>query len=249
MSAILEVEDVSKHFGALRAVDGVSFSVEPGEIFGIAGPNGSGKSTLFNIMTGVPFHALTGEIRFKSGRIERLAPHLICRLGLARTFQCDAVFPSLTVRENVRVAVVNGARVRPTPAQIDETLVACRLIEARFDQPAGEISVFEKKKLTLATALGTDPALILLDEPASGLTQPEVAELAELIRALQQRGITVLVIEHVLSLLFEVCARLMVLDQGKEIVTGAPSDVIRDPRVVEAYLGRRAERLHAPARS
>ena len=249
MSAILEVEDVSKHFGALRAVDGVSFSVEPGEIFGIAGPNGSGKSTLFNIVTGVPFRALAGAIRFKSERIERLAPHLICRRGLARTFQRDAVFPSLTVRENVRVAVVNGARVRPTPEQIDATLLACRLVGERFDQPAGEISVFEKKKLTLATALATNPALVLLDEPASGLTQPEVAELAELIRALQRRGVTVLVIEHVLSLLFEVCVRLMVLDQGKAIVTGAPSDVIRDPRVVEAYLGRRAERLHAPARS
>jgi branched-chain amino acid transport system ATP-binding protein len=249
MSAILEVEGVSKHFGALRAVDGVSFSVEPGEIFGIAGPNGSGKSTLFNIVTGVPFRALTGVIRFKGARIERLAPHLICRLGLARTFQRDAVFPSLTVRENVRVAVVNGARVGATRAGIDATLAACRLVEDRFEQRAGEISVFEKKKLTIATALATDPALILLDEPASGLTRPEVAELAELILALQRRGMTVLILEHVLSLLFEVCARLMVLDQGKVIVIGAPSEVIRDARVIEAYLGRRAERLHASARS
>jgi branched-chain amino acid transport system ATP-binding protein len=249
MSAILEVENVSKHFDALRAVDGVSFSVEPGEIFGVAGPNGSGKSTLFNVVTGVPFHALTGVIRFKGVRIERLSPHLICRLGLARTFQRDAVFPSLTVRENVRVALVNGARVKPTRARIDATLGACGLAEDRYDQPAGKISVFDKKKLTLATALATDPVLMLLDEPASGLTQPEVSELAELIRTLQRRGITVLVIEHVLSLLLEVCARLMVLDQGKEVVTGAPSDVIRDPRVVEAYLGRRAERLHAAARS
>jgi branched-chain amino acid transport system ATP-binding protein len=235
MSAVLEVEKVVKHFGAVRAVDGISFSVEEGEIFGIAGPNGSGKSTLFNI-------------RFKGAQIERLAPHRICRLGLVRTFQRDAVFPSLTVRENVRLAIVNGARARPTRDRIDAVLTACGLRAERFNLQAGGISVFEKKKLTIATALAAEPCLILLDEPASGLTPPEVAELAELIRSLQRRGLTVLVIEHVLSLLFEVCARLMVLDQGIAIVTGSPNDVMRDPRVVEAYLGRRAERVHASAR-
>jgi len=249
MSAILEVEDVSKYFGALRAVDGISFAVEEGEIFGIAGPNGSGKSTLFNILTGVPFSALRGLIRFKGRRIERLAPHVICRIGLARTFQRDAVFPSLTVRENARLAIVNGALRKPTRDEVDEILAACGLPVARFDSAAGEVSVFEKKKLTIATALATDPTMILLDEPASGLTRPEVAELAELIRALNRRGITVLVIEHVLSLLFEVCARLMVLDRGRSIVTGAPAEVIRNPQVVEAYLGRRAEKLYAGAHS
>ena len=127
-------------------------------------------------------------------------------------------------------------------------LIDCGLKRERFDLEAGGISVFEKKKLTIATALAAEPSLILLDEPASGLTPPEVAELADLIRALQRRGLTVLVIEHVLSLLFEVCARLMVLDRGVAIVTGSPNDVIRDARVVEAYLGRRTERFHASAR-
>jgi branched-chain amino acid transport system ATP-binding protein len=248
MTAILEVEKVVKHFGALRAVDGVSFSVEEGEIFGIAGPNGSGKSTLFNIVTGVPYPAQDGVVRFKGARIERLAPHRICRLGLVRTFQRDAVFPSLTVRENIRLAILHGARVRPTGDRIDAALTACGLKAERFNLEAGGISVFEKKKLTIATALATEPSLILLDEPASGLTPPEVVELADLIRALQRRGLTVLVIEHVLSLLFEVCVRLMVLDQGAAIVTGSPNDVMRDPRVVEAYLGRRTERFHAAAR-
>jgi branched-chain amino acid transport system ATP-binding protein len=116
MTAILEVDNVSKHFGALRAVDGISFTVEEGEIFGIAGPNGSGKSTLFNILTSVPFATLKGVIRFRGRRIERLAPHMICRLGLARTFQRDAVFASLTVRENVRLAAINGAGRKPTTA-------------------------------------------------------------------------------------------------------------------------------------
>jgi branched-chain amino acid transport system ATP-binding protein len=248
MTAILEVDGVSKHFGALRAVDGISFTVEEGEIFGIAGPNGSGKSTLFNILTSVPFAALKGAICFRGRHIERLAPHLICRLGLARTFQRDAVFPSLTVRENVRVATVNGAGRKPPTAETDATLAACGIAPERFDAPAGAISVFEKKKLTIATALATEPTMLLLDEPASGLTKLEVGELADLIRAVHRRGVTVLVIEHVLSLLFEVCRRLMVLDQGKVVATGAPAEVIRDPRVVEAYLGRRAERLDARAR-
>ena len=112
MTAILEVEKVVKHFGALRAVDGISFAVEEGEIFGVAGPNGSGKSTLFNIVTGVPYSAQSGVVRFKGAQIERLAPHRICRLGLVRTFQRDAVFPSLTVRENVGLAILYGARAR-----------------------------------------------------------------------------------------------------------------------------------------
>jgi branched-chain amino acid transport system ATP-binding protein len=248
MTAILEVEKVVKHFGALRAVDGISFSVEEGEIFGVAGPNGSGKSTLFNIVTGVPYSAQSGVVRFKGAQIERVAPHRICRLGLVRTFQRDAVFPSLTVRQNVGLAVLYGARVRPTCDRIDAALIASGLKAKRFDLQAGGISVFEKKKLTIATALATEPSLILLDEPASGLTPPEVAELAALIRALQRRGLTVLVIEHVLSLLFDICARLMVLDRGTAIVTGSPSDVMRDPRVVEAYLGRRTETFHASAR-
>ena len=160
MPAILEVEKVVKHFGAVRAVDGVSFSVEEGEIFGIAGPNGSGKSTLFNIVTGVPYPAQNGVVRFKGAQIERLAPHRICRRGLVRTFQRDAVFPSLTVRENVGLAVLYGARARPTRDRIDAMLIACGLRAERFDLQAGVISVFEKKRLTIATALAAEPNLI-----------------------------------------------------------------------------------------
>jgi branched-chain amino acid transport system ATP-binding protein len=174
---------------------------------------------------------------------------LICRLGLARTFQRDAVFPSLTLRENVRLAAVNGAGRKPSTAETDAMLAACGLPAESFDAPAGEASVFQKKKLTIATALATEPVLLLLDEPASGLTKLEVGELADLIRSVHRRGVTVLVIEHVLSLLFEICGRLMVLDRGKAVVTGAPADVILDHRVVEAYLGRRAKRLHASARN
>ena len=136
MTAILEVEKVVKHFGALRAVDGISFSVEEGEIFGVAGPNGSGKSTLFNIVTGVPYSAQSGVVRFKGAQIERLAPHRICRLGLVRTFQRDAVFPSLTVRENVGLAILYGARARPTCDRIEAALMASGLKAERF-RPAG----------------------------------------------------------------------------------------------------------------
>ena len=171
---------------------------------------------------------------------------MICRLGLAH-FQRDAVFPSLTLRENVRLACVYGARARRAMRPIDAMLVACGLPGPTLRPQAGAISVFEKKRLTIATALATEPRLILLDEPASGLTKPEVAELAELIRALQRRGLTVLVIEHVLSLLFEVCGRRWCSTRD-EAMNQRSCGGIRETRVVEGSLGPGGE-VHAAARS
>ena len=238
---ILVVEGATKRFGALRAVDQVSFQVATGQIFGIAGPNGSGKSTLFNLITAIPFPADDGRILYHGRRIDRLQPHRICHLGIARTFQKDADFPTLTVRENVRLAVVYGRRdgVGDQAAAVEAALETVGVAIADRDRPAAELSVFMRKRVMLASALATRPDLLLLDEPASGLSKPEVAELTDLIRRVNADGVTVLLIEHVLPLLLSVSQRLMVLNQGSVLTEGAPDAVIRDERVIEAYLGSR----------
>jgi branched-chain amino acid transport system ATP-binding protein len=250
MAPILRCEGVAKAFGALRAVDGVSFAVEAGETFGIAGPNGSGKSTLFNVITGVPYPADAGRIIFEGRRIEHMAPHRICRAGIARTFQRDAAFPALTVRQNVRLAAVYGRPAERHPAagtMAEELLAFVGIAEHVYERPAGEVSSFDRKKLMIASALATAPRLLLLDEPASGLTKPEIGVLISLIRKLKGQGVTVLVIEHVLSMLLTLSERLMVLNQGQVLTIGRPDEVVRDPGVVEAYLGSRGARGDAAA--
>ena len=243
MNDILAVEGVNKSFGSLRAVDQVSFAVEPGEIFGIAGPNGSGKSTLFNIMTSIPFPSDAGRIVFDGTAIQRMRPNEICRAGIARTFQKETAFDSLSAFDNVRVGSVYGH----APGDRGEVAQACRkaldsvgIEPDQFDRPASELSVFDKKRLMLASALASGPRLLLMDEPASGLTKPEIDQTVDLIRKVNAEGVTVLVIEHVLPLLLTVSQRLMVLNQGEVLVIGAPEQVMKDERVVEAYLGSRA---------
>jgi branched-chain amino acid transport system ATP-binding protein len=245
MPHILKVEGACKVFGSLRAVDGISFAVEEGEIFGIAGPNGSGKSTLFNIITSIPFPADAGEIRFADTPIQSKRANEICRDGVARTFQKETAFDSLSVLDNVVLGAVYGAAGRGSDADVRrlgrETLAFVGLDDEQHDRLAGELSVFDKKRLMLASALSTRPRLLLIDEPASGLTKPEIEQTIELVRRINDQGVTVLVIEHVLPLLLSLSNRLMVLNQGQKLVTGRPEDVMRDPRVVEAYLGSRGQ--------
>jgi branched-chain amino acid transport system ATP-binding protein len=247
---ILTVEGVVKAFGALRAVDGIGFSVRRGEIFGVAGPNGSGKSTLFNLITSIPFAADSGSIRFEGVAIERMAPHRICRLGVARTFQKDAEFSTLSVYDNVVTGAVYGREGRGAGDDrqaAHEALAFVGLPGSDHDRLAGELSVFDKKRLMIASALAARPRLLLLDEPASGLTKPEIDSLIHLIRRINATGVTVLLIEHVLPLLLTVSQRLMVLNQGRVLTTGLPDDVVRDDRVIEAYLGSRGRRDDAAA--
>lgn len=240
---ILEVARLSKSFGGLKAVRDVSFAVPRGEIFGIAGPNGSGKSTLFNIITGIPFASDAGEVRFEGAPIAREAPHLIARRGLARTFQKDAEFPDLSAGDSLEVsAAYLGGLDRSQIAERSEQAFALVDFDAkRRAMPSAELSVFEKKQLMIATALVGKPKVLMLDEPASGLTKPEIDQLDRLLRAVNASGITILLIEHVLALLMSVSQKLLILNQGEVLAEGEPRAVMRRPEVIEAYLGKRTQ--------
>ncbi|WP_027134644.1 ABC transporter ATP-binding protein [Geminicoccus roseus] len=240
--ALLEVEEVSKAFGSLKAVDAVSFRVEAGEIFGIAGPNGSGKSTLFNVITGIPFGPDSGRVRLDGVELQGRPGHAIAKLGLARTFQRETSFDGLTVFENALIGATYGRPGKASEqarAQAAEALDFVGLRRQAFGRPAGELSVFDRKCLMLATAIAMGPRILLLDEPASSLTRPEIETSIELIRRIAQRGITIVLIEHVLTFLMSLSQHLMVLNQGSVLARGDPASVIADPRVVEAYLGSR----------
>jgi branched-chain amino acid transport system ATP-binding protein len=240
--ALLEVEEVSKAFGSLKAVDGVSFEVQAGEIFGIAGPNGSGKSTLFNIVTGIPFGPDRGRVRLDGVEIQGRSDNAIARLGLSRTFQRETSFDGLTVFENALIGATYGGAVKATAEaelRAAEALDFIGIGRAEFGRLAGELSVFDRKCLMLATAIAMRPKILLLDEPASSLTKPEVETSIGLIRRIAARGITIVLIEHVLTFLMSLSQHLMVLNNGQILARGVPQEVIADPRVVEAYLGSR----------
>ena len=241
LAPILVVEEVCKSFGSLAAVDRVSFHIEAGMVFGIAGPNGAGKTTLFNLISGVPWGPDRGAITFHGEAIAGLPGHQICRRGIARTFQKEAAFHTLTVVDNVRIAAVYGCAGgtdRSVEDEVDLQLDAFELAPFR-DATAGTLPLFAKKRLMLASALATRPTLLLLDEPASGLNTLEQAEMDTIIRRLRVTGTTILLIEHVLPLLMAVSDRVMIMNQGRRLVEGTPDAVVADPQVVEAYLGER----------
>jgi branched-chain amino acid transport system ATP-binding protein len=250
MSAILSVEGVTKSFGRLIAVDDVGFDVAEGEIYGIAGPNGAGKTTLFNLITGIPFHADHGRITFQGRSIEAMPPHQIYHSGVARTFQKETAFDTLSVEQNVRVSAVFG-RAHQQESYEQEVTRALDLLDLRpvRHRIAGDLPLYAKKRLMIASAVVSNPRLLMLDEPAGGLSAVELAEVEKLILSLRQSGITIVIIEHVLPLLFGVSDRVMIMDFGQKIAEGPPQAVARDDAVIEAYLGQRGkEAFHAPGR-
>jgi branched-chain amino acid transport system ATP-binding protein len=239
--SLLTLTKVSKSFGGVAAVRNVSLAVEAGEILGVMGPNGSGKTTLFNLVSGalVPD---AGEIFLFGERTNGLPPHQLCRRGLARTFQLVRPFPGLTALENVLVGLGYGReRLTGAPARDKavELLSSVGLAD-HSDRLANTFTVMDRKRLELARALATSPKLLLLDEFMAGLTPTETAEAINLIRELQRRGLTVILVEHIVWALLDVSHRIVVLSAGEKIAEGAPAIVAKDPHVVEVYLGESA---------
>ncbi|MBF0442995.1 MAG: ABC transporter ATP-binding protein [Oligoflexales bacterium] len=249
---LLKTINLGMHFGGLRAVDNFNLNIRSGEIVGLIGPNGAGKTTVFNMLTGI-YEPTLGEIWFESGRIDGKAPHLINRQGIARTFQNIRLFRSLSVLDNVRAALHK---------QVDYTLISSVLrlksfynteqkiikrsidllklfeLDGRLEQQADSLPYGEQRKLEIVRAMATGPRLLLLDEPAAGMNPQETQNLIQLTRKLRDEfGVTILLIEHDMNLVMSICERIYVLDYGRQIAHGTPSEIQSNHDVIKAYLG------------
>ena len=249
--AVLTVENVSKHFGGLAALDQVSLEVNAGEIFGLIGPNGAGKTTLFNVITAL-YLPDSGCVRLRAQTLSGCKPHAVVRHGLARTFQNIRLFANMTALENVMVgrhvrttAGVFGAILRDGVTRAEEQATTHRALELldyvgigrHAHQLARNMAYGDQRRLEIARALATDPIVLALDEPAAGMNPSETESLMTLLKRLRADGVTILLIEHDMRLVMGLCDRMAVLDYGKKIAQGTPAVVRADARVIEAYLG------------
>ena len=238
MSALLEVDDLSKRFGGLQAVGALSFAVQEGEILGLIGPNGAGKSTVFNLINGV-FAPDSGRVGFRGADITGQPPYRVARLGLARTHQIVQPFASMTVLENCTVGACFGRENLPLSRARTAAREAAVLVGLgdRLDAPALHLTIAGKKRLELARALSARPALLMLDEVLAGLNPTEVARMIDVVRAIRKSGVAILMIEHLMQAIMSLSDQIVVLNSGRKLSEGRPAQVASDPAVVEAYLG------------
>jgi branched-chain amino acid transport system ATP-binding protein len=249
---LLQAGGITKRFGGIQALSDVSFSIRPGEIYGLIGPNGAGKTTLFNLLTGM-FAPDTGRFVFDGAALTGLKPHAVAARGIARTFQNIRLFANLSALENVMIgrhvrtragvigAVLRGRATRDEEADIERR--AYELLEfvgiaARANDAASSLPYGDQRRLEIARALATEPRLLALDEPAAGMNASETQALRALLESVRGRGTTLLLIEHDMRLVMRLCDRLLVLDHGERIAEGTPREVQKDSRVIDAYLGR-----------
>ncbi len=249
MEPILQVKNLSRHFGGLTAVANVSLEIQPGELIGLIGPNGAGKTTLFNLLTGVyePSEGLIEmEVDGKPTQIGGLPPYKITALGVARTFQNIRLFKEMTVLENVKVAMHRNIRygVMSAILRLPRYYSEERWVQEKACEYLKEVGLYaklpygEQRKLEIARALAIQPKILYLDEPAAGMNPQETAELTELIHRIRKKyGLTVILIEHDMSLVMKICERIFVLDYGKLIASGTPEEIRKNEFVIKAYLG------------
>ena len=248
---LLACRNVFKYFGALAAVNDFDLDVFSGDVVGIGGPNGAGKTTFLDVISGIN-SATSGEIRLEGREISKVRPDLICHRGMARTFQLNAGFDSLTIRENVLIGSAFGLGDHGIPAvtysravreRVDRALELCRLTD-RAHAVARDVPVLERKLLMLASAVATDPKLLLIDEPVGGLNPHEVDDVMEIVEGLVAEGMTIILIEHVMRFLLQLSRRVVIMHHGEKIYEGDTQGLLSDRRVVEVYLGEgTADRL------
>jgi branched-chain amino acid transport system ATP-binding protein len=240
MSAFLEVKNLRKEFGGVVAVDDNTFSVQQGERLGIIGPNGAGKTTTFNMIAGY-FKPTAGTIEYEGRKISGLKPHKISQMGIGRTFQIARAFGEMTVYDHVLTGLLaHHLHLRPTAEQHErvEYILELTKLAAFRDNLVKNLTIASQRRIVLATALGTGPKLLLLDELMAGLTFVEIDETLEELRSINEKmGITLIVVEHVMKAIMQLCQRIIVLNYGKIIAEGTPKEVANDKTVIEAYLG------------
>jgi branched-chain amino acid transport system ATP-binding protein len=253
---ILRIEGLTKDFGRLRALNEVTLHVQQGEILGLIGPNGSGKTTMLNVITGF-LKTSAGSTIYKEGLLTGLKPHQIAKKGVTRTFQLTSLFPNLTVTENI----IRGRHLyskssffgsffwsqhyRGEEAKLRQDVMDVLTfvnLQEKGDMLARNLSAAEQRILEIAIALAAKPELLLLDEPTSGMNLPEASRSMELIRFIQQKGITVVIIEHNMKVIMQLCSRIVVLNQGIKIAEGTPQEISKDEQVISVYLGKRREK-------
>jgi branched-chain amino acid transport system ATP-binding protein len=238
----LKIDGLSKRFGGLAANDDIHFSVEEGEIVSIIGPNGAGKSTLFNCVTGF-YKPESGNVFFYGKDITRMRSDKVCNIGIARTFQIVEVISDMTVLENVTTgALLRYRRIEPAVEKAGEILTFTGLYEKK-DFLGTELTIADKKRLEVSMALATQPRLLMLDESMAGLTKVELREIIDLIRKIRNKGMTLIIVEHVMEAVMQISDRVVVLNSGKKIMEGTPKEVCSDREVIQAYLGEKYSAL------